>query len=41
MGLTRLISEYYGENKNGHSQFNFENALTVAGSGVEPETFGL
>ena len=41
VALTRLISEYYSGNKNGHSQFNLENALSVAGSGVEPETFGL
>lgn len=38
VGLTRSISEYYSVNKKGNFQFCLENSLSVAGSGVEPES---
>ena len=49
--LTREINQYFQliislskilkENKKRNSQKSIENSLSVAGSGVEPETFGL
>lgn len=41
LALTHSLSNVYTENKNGTSQELLEKSLSVAGSGVEPETFGL
>ena len=39
--VTCCLSGMYSESKNGNSHFLDENSRLVAGSGVEPETFGL
>jgi site-specific DNA recombinase len=39
--LVTSVSCFYSSNKNGNFQKSFENSHPVAGSGVEPETFGL